>query len=81
MTLVPNNADSSPQACALCGEPMDAAETAVAVRQMDGAPGLVHPACYPTYSAQQRAAGNADGSRSPLRDILPPGEQRIDGSV
>ena len=81
MTHVPNTADSSPQACALCGEPMDAAETAVAVRQMDGAPGLVHPACYPTYSAQQRAAGNADVSRSPLRDILPPSEERIDGSV
>lgn len=60
---------------------MDAAETAVAVRQMNGAPGLVHPACYPTYSAQQRAGGNADVARSPLRDLLPPNEGRIDGSV
>ena len=60
---------------------MDAAETAVAVRQMDGSPGLVHPACYPKFSAQQRAAGNADVARSPLRDILPPSEGRIDGSV
>lgn len=63
------NADSAPQLCALCHEQMDASETAVAVRRADGAPGLVHPACYPTYSARERAKGNTSVSESPLRDL------------
>ncbi|HEX8848277.1 MAG TPA: hypothetical protein VF761_01970 [Gemmatimonadaceae bacterium] len=67
-----NAADAPQQSCALCGEPMDASETAVAVRRADGAPGLVHPACYPTYSAQERAKGNAKVAESPLRDLVPP---------
>ena len=37
---------------------MDITHTAVAVMRADGLPGLVHPACYPTYAAQQRAQGS-----------------------
>lgn len=66
-----NAADAPQQSCALCGEPMDASETAVAVRRADGTPGLVHPACYPTYSAQERAKGNVKVAESPLRDLPP----------
>jgi hypothetical protein len=62
-------ADSPPTICALCGEPVDVSQTAVAVRQADGAPGLVHPACYPAFSAQQRASGNVRYAESPLRDL------------
>ena len=50
-------ADTAPTLCPLCGEPMDIAHTAVAVMRADGSPGLVHPACYPTYAAQERARG------------------------
>jgi hypothetical protein len=35
----------------------------------DGSPGLVHPACYPAFSAQQKALGNARFADSPLRDL------------
>ena len=62
-------ADSSPTTCALCGEPVDASMTAVAVMRDDGTPGLVHPGCYPAYSAQQRALGNERVAESPLRDL------------
>ncbi|HEX2781195.1 MAG TPA: hypothetical protein VHM30_16970, partial [Gemmatimonadaceae bacterium] len=75
------NADSAPHACALCGEPMDSSETAVAVRRADGAPGLVHPACYPTYSAQQRALGNADVAASPFRDLPTPRDEGTAGAA
>ncbi|NUO64208.1 MAG: hypothetical protein HOQ34_11590 [Gemmatimonadaceae bacterium] len=44
----------------------------MAVRRADGAPGLVHPACYPAYSAQERAKGNAKVAESPLRDLQSP---------
>ena len=74
-------ADRTAHSCALCAGALAPSETAVAVRQADGSPGLVHPACYPKYSAQQKQLGNADVSRSPLRDLLPPSEQRADGSV
>ncbi|NUQ19706.1 MAG: hypothetical protein HOQ09_01975 [Gemmatimonadaceae bacterium] len=69
------NADSAPQACALCHEPMDASETAVAVRRANGMPGLVHPACYPTYSAREKALGNTSVAESPLRDLSTPRER------
>ncbi|HEX2716893.1 MAG TPA: hypothetical protein VHM67_04380 [Gemmatimonadaceae bacterium] len=62
-------ADSAPTACSLCGEPVDASQTAVAVMRADGTPGLVHPGCYPEYSAQQRALGNSRVAESPLRDL------------
>ena len=57
-------ADSPPTMCALCGEPMDITHTAVAVMRADGTPGLVHPACYPKYAAQERALGNTPQPRS-----------------
>jgi hypothetical protein len=38
----------------------------------DGLPCLVHPACYPAFSAQQRARGNATFAKSPLRDLPAP---------
>ena len=62
-------ADSSPTTCALCGEHVDASQTAVAIMRADGTPGLVHPGCYPAYSAQQRALGNDRVGESPLRDL------------
>lgn len=62
-------ADASPTTCSLCGEPVDASQTAVAVMRADGTPGLVHPGCYPEYSAQQRALGNSRVAESPLRDL------------
>ena len=71
-------ADAPQQACALCNDPMDASETAVAVRRADGAPGLVHPACYPAYSAQERAKGNAKVAESPLRDLQSPSSATSD---
>ena len=68
-------ADNAPVHCALCGEPMDITHTAVAVMRMNGLPGLVHPACYPTYAAQERARGG-DPKPRPLYD--PPVEPRLD---
>ena len=64
-----NPADSSPALCPICGEQVDASQTAVAVLRGDGSPALVHPACYPAFSAQQRAAGNLRYADSPLRDL------------
>ena len=43
--------EASPTACAHCGDPIAAEETAVAVVRADGKPGLVHPACYPKFLA------------------------------
>jgi hypothetical protein len=68
-------ADSAPVQCALCGEPMDITHTAVAVMRADGLPGLVHPACYPTYAAQERSRGREPKSL-PLCD--PPIEPRLE---
>lgn len=65
-------ADSAPPPCPICGEPVDASQTAVAVMNEDGSPGLVHPACYPAFSVQQRARGNARFAESPLRDLESP---------
>jgi len=62
-------ADSPPAQCPICGEPVDASQTAVAVLRGDGSPALVHPACYPQFSAQQRASGNTRSSESPFRDM------------
>lgn len=76
MTELPNAqplADSAPTICAFCGEPMDITHTAVAVMRADGTPGLVHPACYPTYAAQERARGATIKPR-PLYE--PPNEQQ-----
>ena len=67
-----NFADAAPTTCSLCGQPVDASQTAVAVMRADGTPGLVHPGCYPEYSAQQRALGNTRVAESPLRDSQPP---------
>lgn len=64
-------ADSPPASCPICGDPVDASQTAVAVLRGDGSPALVHPACYPQFSAQQRASGNARYKDSPLRDLAP----------
>jgi hypothetical protein len=64
-------ADSSPAECPICGDPVDASQTAVAVLRGDGSPALVHPACYPQFSAQQRASGNRRYNESPLRDLAP----------
>ena len=65
-------ADSAPPPCPICREPVDASHTAVAVMNEHGAPGLVHPACYPAFSAQQRARGNDRFAESPLRDLPTP---------
>lgn len=65
-------ADNPPTMCALCGEPMDVSHTAVAVMRADGVPGLVHPACYPTYAAEERARSGSTRTR-PLYE--PPAEQ------
>lgn len=65
-------ADSPPPPCPICGERVDASQTAVAVINEDGSPGLVHPACYPAFSAQQRARGNLRFADSPLRDLPDP---------
>ena len=70
-TVIP--ADSPVVNCALCGEPMNITHTAVAVMRADGSPGLVHPACYPTYAAQERSRG-VDPSPRPFYD--PPAEPR-----
>ena len=70
----PLPADSPPAQCPICGEPVDASQTAVAVLRGDGSPALVHPACYPQFSAQQRASGNRRYSESPLRDLAPPAD-------
>lgn len=67
-------ADSPPINCALCGEPMNITHTAVAVMRADGSPGLVHPACYPTYAAQERARG---GDPTPRPFYEPPAEPRL----
>jgi hypothetical protein len=67
-----NLADSPAALCPICGEPVDASQTAVAVIRGDGSPGLVHPACYPQFSAQQRNAGNLRFADSPLRDLGDP---------
>lgn len=64
-----NQADAAPAVCPICGEPVDASQTAVAVIRGDGSPGLVHPACYPQFSAQQRGKGNLRYADSPLRDL------------
>ena len=66
-------ADSAPINCAYCGEPMDITHTAVAVMRADGSPGLVHPACYPTYAALERSRGGSAKAR-PLYD--PPAERQ-----
>jgi hypothetical protein len=68
----PPLADVAPTLCALCGEPMDITHTAVAVMRADGSPGLVHPACYPTYAAEERERGMPPRAR-PLYD--PPDER------
>ena len=62
-------ADADPAVCPICAEPVDASQTAVAVMRSDGLPGLVHPACYPQFSAQQRGLGNIRYADSPLRDL------------
>ncbi len=67
-----NLADAAAAICPICAEPVDASQTAVAVIRGDGSPGLVHPACYPQFSAQQRGQGNLRYAESPLRDIAPP---------
>ena len=67
-----NLADSPSASCPICGEPVDASQTAVAVIRGDGSPGLVHPACYPQFSAQQRSQGNLRYAESPLRDLGSP---------
>ena len=67
-----NLADSPATMCPICGEPVDASQTAVAVIRGDGSPGLVHPACYPQFSAQQRSEGNTRYADSPLRDLDSP---------
>ena len=67
-----NLADSPSALCPICGEPVDASQTAVAVIRGDGSPGLVHPACYPQFSAQQRSRGNLRYAESPLRDLESP---------
>ena len=67
-----NLADSPAALCPICGEPVDASQTAVAVMRADGSPGLVHPACYPQFSAEQRGQGNLRYADSPLRDIESP---------
>ncbi len=61
-------ADAPSASCPICGEPVDASQTAVAVIRDDGTPGLVHPACYPRFSAQQRSQGNLRYADSPLGD-------------
>jgi hypothetical protein len=45
----------------------------------DGLPGLVHPACYPAYAAQQRSRG-ADPTPRPLYEpaLESPSEPRPD---
>lgn len=67
-----NLADSAATMCPICGEPVDASQTAVAVMRGDGSPGLVHPACYPQFSAQERSQGNLRYADSPLRDVDSP---------
>ena len=67
-----NLADSAAALCPICGEPVAASQTAVAVIRGDGSPGLVHPACYPQFSAQQRSLGNLRYADSPLRDLESP---------
>jgi hypothetical protein len=62
-----NLADSASALCPICGEPVDASQTAVAVLQSNGVPGLVHPACYPLFSVQQRERGNMRYADSPFR--------------
>jgi hypothetical protein len=74
-----NLADSASAVCPICGEAVDASQTAVAVMQANGLPGLVHPACYPQFSAQQRAQGNTRYADSPLRDL--PASQPRDTSA
>lgn len=69
-----NLADSPSASCPICGEPVDASQTAVAVIRGDGSPGLVHPACYPQFSAQQRGQGNLRYADSPLRDLGSPAQ-------
>ena len=68
-------ADSALVPCALCGEPMDITHTAVAVMGANGLPGLVHPACYPTYAAHERSRGR-DPKSLPLYN--PPVEPRLE---
>ena len=69
-----NLADSPSALCPICGEPVDASQTAVAVVRGDGSPGLVHPACYPQFSAQQRSQGNLRYADSPLRGLDSPSQ-------
>lgn len=69
-----NNADSAPALCPVCAEPVDASQTAVAVITGEGSPGLVHPGCYPQFSAQQRGQGNLRYADSPLRDLGGPAQ-------
>ena len=70
-----NQADAAAATCPICGEPVDASQTAVAVIRGDGSPGLVHPACYPQFSAQQKGKGNLRYAESPLRDLGGAAEQ------
>ena len=72
--LSKNLADSPSASCPICGEPVDASQTAVAVIRGDGSPGLVHPACYPQFSAQQRSQGNLRYAQSPLSDVASPSQ-------
>lgn len=67
-----NLADSPAARCPICGEPVDASQTAVAVIRGDGSPGLVHPACYPRFSAEQRSQGNLRYAQSPLGNLDSP---------
>lgn len=69
-----NLADSAATLCPICGEPVDASQTAVAVIRGDGSPGLVHPACYPQFSAQQRSQGNLRYASSPLGHLESPAQ-------
>lgn len=59
-------ADAAPALCDVCGEPVDASQTAVAVMFASGSPALVHPACYPAFSARERGRGNEGFAASPF---------------
>ena len=64
MTNIP--ADSPANLCDMCGEPVDASQTAVAVMLATGSPALVHPACYPAFSSRERGRGHEGYAASPF---------------
>lgn len=68
-----NFADSTAGLCDMCGEPVDASQTAVAVMLATGTPALVHPACYPAFSSRERGRGNQGYAASPF-------EQKVEES-